>query len=86
MRRMDGREYRSPPASIIAWARVASLIGAKLHYLGLGQRHYWDPDRQREVSVDYESQHPVPDCIVGMPQVLIACHERPHVAALARLL
>lgn len=65
---------------------AAAIIGAKVHYLGLCQRHYWDEKQNRAVSLHFGGEAPAPEGIAGYPPLLVNYYNPEHVNRLADLL
>jgi len=65
---------------------AASLVGAKVHYLGYPQRHYWDEELDDAVTIGFVQGRAAPEVVTELPPLLIAFQRPEHIERLAKLL
>jgi len=65
---------------------AAALYGGTMHYRMYSQRHYWDVDNNRQISIDYALDGDVPACLQDRIPLVIAAQEADEVASLGEQL
>lgn len=63
---------------------AAALLGARVHYLDYGPRHYWDG--RRRICLGYDDVKPHPEGTARQPPILVAFEDPAHVERLATLI